>query len=188
MVEGPEQWAAAPRPPARGPRGTPRRGEAEAKADDEDVGPPQWLTRRLAELDHLTAFVADLAETSPRRPASASWREHLDYLWRPLRHLRRRLRGAHRRARDARGPRRARAPRHGDRFAQVVRTAIEGLRVSDVADERQGAFARRGVNVLDVNSLRHLSFRASRSWGSSSARSRRRRARTRCCSTTSAKR
>ena len=27
-------------------------------------------------------------------------------------------------------------------------------------DERQGAFARRGVNVLDVNSLRGLSFRA----------------------------
>ena len=42
----------------------------------------------------------------------------------------------------------------------MVRAAIEGLRVSDVTDERQGAFARRGVNVLDVNSLRHLSFRA----------------------------
>ncbi len=46
-----------------------------------------------------------------------------------------------------------------ERFLDVVRAAIDGLRVSDVADERQGAFARRGVNVLDVNSLRGLSFR-----------------------------
>ena len=43
-------------------------------------------------------------------------------------------------------------PVSAERFLDVVRAAIEGLRVSDVSDERQGAFARRGVNVLDVNS------------------------------------
>ena len=39
-------------------------------------------------------------------------------------------------------------------------TAIENLRSDEVLGQRPGAFARRGVNVLDVNSLQHLRFRA----------------------------
>ena len=47
-----------------------------------------------------------------------------------------------------------------DRFREIARGAIETLRSDEVLGTRTGAFGRRGVNVLDANSARHLSFRA----------------------------
>lgn len=47
-----------------------------------------------------------------------------------------------------------------ERFRELVASALEGMRDDDVRSGRAGAFGRRGVNVLDVNSLRLLRFRA----------------------------
>jgi ATP-dependent helicase/nuclease subunit B len=150
VVQGPEQWAER--------LGLLRDGLKTRLSEDEDQ--PQWLLRRIEEIDRLTAFIADFTAAIARRPGSASWGEQLAYLSGLFSSY----------LKDAEGLTAALAtladldaleqPVSAERFLQVVRAAIEGLRVSDVTDERQGAFARRGVNVLDVNSLRHLSFRA----------------------------
>ena len=130
-----------------------------ARAESEEDS-PEWLERRIEDVDRLAAFVADLDAAIGRRPLSASWAAQLCYLGE--------LFGTY--LQDAEGLVGALAtladldalgePVSGERFLDVVRAAIDGLRVGDVSDERQGAFARRGVNVLDVNSLRGLSFRA----------------------------
>lgn len=46
-----------------------------------------------------------------------------------------------------------------DRFAATVRTVVAGLGSEDTRAGRAGAFRARGINVLDVNSLRHMRFR-----------------------------
>ena len=46
------------------------------------------------------------------------------------------------------------------RFLDVVRAEVRALKAGDLDEGQQGAFGRRGVNVLDVNQLRHLRFRA----------------------------
>ena len=45
-----------------------------------------------------------------------------------------------------------------EQFLEVVRRAIETLRSEDVLGSRAGAFARRGVNVVAVNSLAAIEF------------------------------
>ena len=45
-----------------------------------------------------------------------------------------------------------------ERFLEVVRRAVETLRSEDVLDGQPGAFARRGVNVVAVNSLAGIEF------------------------------
>lgn len=150
VVEGPAQWEQR--------LGLLRTGLTEREVDDEQQR--EWLTRRIGEVDRLTSFVADLVKAFERRPRSASWAEHLGWLaglFATYLHSSKRLIGALATLADLDALGR---PASSERFLEVVRAAIEGLRVSDVSDERQGAFARRGVNVLDVNSLRHLSFRA----------------------------
>ena len=47
-----------------------------------------------------------------------------------------------------------------DRFDRTVRSVIEGLTADDARSGRAGAFRARGINVVDVNSLRHMRFRA----------------------------
>ena len=46
------------------------------------------------------------------------------------------------------------------RFLDVVRAEVKALKAGDLDEGQQGAFGRRGVNVLDVNQLRNLRFRA----------------------------
>jgi ATP-dependent helicase/DNAse subunit B len=46
------------------------------------------------------------------------------------------------------------------RFVRAVRAALQQIDSRQVFDEPSGAFGRFGVNVLNVNSLRHLRFRA----------------------------
>ncbi len=41
-----------------------------------------------------------------------------------------------------------------------MRSVIEGLTADDARAGRPGAFRARGINVVDVNSLRHMRFRA----------------------------
>jgi len=149
IVAGAEQWSER--------LGLLRAGLAERLGDDEHPG---WIERRIDEIDRLSAFIGDLVAAIARRPGSSTWADHLAYLAELFSTY----------LQDAEGLTGALAsladldalerPVSSERFLQVVRAAIEGLRVSDVTEERQGAFARRGVNVLDVNSLRHLSFRA----------------------------
>jgi len=150
VVEGPAQWRE---------RLTLLGAELAARAQDEDNA-PEWLNRRIEDVDRLATFVADLAAAIERRPKSATWAEQLAYLAEVFGTYiadADRLVGALATLADldALGE-----PVSAERFLDVVRAAIDGLRVNDVLDERQGAFARRGVNVLDVNSLRGLSFRA----------------------------
>jgi ATP-dependent helicase/nuclease subunit B len=150
VVEGPAQWSE---------RLALLAASLAARAQDEDNA-PEWLHRRIEDVERLATFVADLAAMIERRPKSRSWAEQLAYLADIFRTY----------IADADGLVGALAtladldalgePVSADRFLDVVRAAIDGLRVNDVLDERQGAFARRGVNVLDVNSLRGLSFRA----------------------------
>jgi ATP-dependent helicase/DNAse subunit B len=150
VVEGAQQW---------GERLGLLRTELEARLLEEDEA-PAWMQRRIEDIERLAAFIDELNALIARRPASATWSEQLAYLSELL--------GTY--VKDSEGLTAALAtladldalsqPVSSDRFLQVVRAAIEGVRVSDVTDERQGAFARRGVNVLDVNSLRSLSFRA----------------------------
>ena len=45
-----------------------------------------------------------------------------------------------------------------ERFLEVVRRSIETLRAEDVLEGDPGAFARRGVNVVAVNSLPGIEF------------------------------
>ncbi len=47
-----------------------------------------------------------------------------------------------------------------DTFLEVARGALENLRSDDPPTGQPGAFGRRGVNVLDASSVRHLRFRA----------------------------
>ena len=116
-----------------------------------------------ADVEHaetLMRFIRDLGAALRDHPAVGSWAEHLQGL-RSL--LTRYVDGA-----DAiLDPLDALARFDSlhdqvsfERFREVVHNAIETLRSDEVLGTRQGAFGRRGVNVLDVNSLRHVRFRA----------------------------
>ena len=65
---------------------------------------------------------------------------------------------------------------------------MRALKAGDLDEGQQGAFGRRGVNVLDANAIRGLRFRAVAVLGLTERTSRRRPARIHCCSTRSAQR
>jgi ATP-dependent helicase/nuclease subunit B len=120
----------------------------------------EWRRRDVERLDHLARFITDLGRALADHPAVAPWSEHLESLARLLRRYISRpepildaLDGLKRF--DALGG----AVAH-DRFLGIVWEALDTLRSDEVLGTPKGAFARRGVNVLDVNSLRHLRFRA----------------------------
>ncbi|MEJ7717446.1 MAG: hypothetical protein WKF31_05555 [Thermoleophilaceae bacterium] len=74
------------------------------------------------------------------------------------------------------------------RFREIVASSIDRLRSEELLDARAGLFGRRGVNVLDVNTLRHMRFRCVAVLGLNERSFPLPRARTRCCSTRSASR
>jgi ATP-dependent helicase/nuclease subunit B len=120
----------------------------------------EWRRRDVERLDHLTRFVTDFGRALADHPHVAAWSVHLESLARLLRRYVSRpdaildaLDGLRRF--DALGGEVAH-----DRFLGIVREALETLRSDEVLGTPKGAFARRGVNVLDVSSLRHLRFRA----------------------------
>lgn len=120
-----------------------------------------WQREDAERVDTFLTFIRDLSTDLEDHPSAASWSDHLGYLKRVLTRyvdqpdpILDSLVGLERF--DALDEETT-----FERFCQTVVAAIENLR-TDEAEERgrEGAFGLRGVNVLDVNSLRHLRFRA----------------------------
>ena len=130
------------------------------RQDIESGGEDEWRVAEVARIDHLRAFARDLDKALRDHPASAAWSEHLEAFRRLLDRyvadtdpLLDALEGLGRF--DALSPEVS-----FERFRELARGAIETLRSDEVLGARPGAFGRRGVNVIDVNSFRHLRFRA----------------------------
>lgn len=125
-----------------------------------DEEPPAWATGRVADAGELLRFVEDLGVTLGARPHHGTWAEHASWLDALL----------ERYVDDAPPVRGAIAdlarldtlaePTDAAGFDRAVTALLEGLRDRDVLGGRAGAFGLRGVNVLDVVSLRQLGFRA----------------------------
>ena len=129
--------------------------QSDLKGDGDE---PDWVRDRIADIGVLERFVADLHGRLSAHPERAPWAEHLDDLQSLLgRYV-------------ARGDQVIEVLRGLERFTaletevehkpflEVVRRAIETLRSEDVLDGQPGAFARRGVNVVAVNSLAGVQF------------------------------
>ncbi len=149
VVEGLEQWHAR--------IALLREREAAAAAED---GRPEWRQRRVEDCESLLAFIDALAADLAAAPAGGSWSELLGWL-RGLLHTY--VHGAE----DVVGYLEQLveldalvSPVERDRFLEVVRAEVKALKAGDLDEGQQGAFGRRGVNVLDVNQLRNLRFRA----------------------------
>lgn len=175
VVEGIEQW--------RSRLASLREREAAEAAKEEA---PEWLQRRVEDCDTLLGFVEALAADLDGRPERASWRDSLAYLRRLLETY---VDGAS----DVLGYLDQLAELDAllpevdfPRVLELVRAEVRALKAADLDEGQQGAFGRRGVNVLDVNQLRNLRFRAVAVLGLTERAFRRLRARTRSCSTTSA--
>ena len=145
IVRGPEQWDER---------------LALLREDIESGGDDEWRAAQVERIEHLRAFARDLEGALRDHPASAAWSEHLESFRRLLERyvddtepLLDALEGLGRF--DALSPRVS-----FERFRELARGAIETLRSDEVLGARPGAFGRRGVNVIDVNSFRHLRFRA----------------------------
>jgi hypothetical protein len=122
--------------------------------------PPPWLAERLARIDALRRFIADLDARLRARREQAPWHEHLAWL------------------RDLLTTYVADASPVVDaldglaalgslsdvlpfrQLRDAVVAALEGLRAADVLGAQEGAFGVRGVAILDANTVRHLGFTA----------------------------
>lgn len=134
--------------------------DAEAHRTNDDGSRPDWLDQRLAQIDGLRDCMADLVRRKTSRPAAGTWADHLAHLIEVFELY---LDG-HEPITDALA---ALARLDGltaevptERFDRTVRSVIEGLSADDARSGRAGAFRARGINVVDVNSLRHMRFRA----------------------------
>jgi RecB family exonuclease len=149
VVEGLEQW--------RDRLGLLREREAIAAAEE---GAPEWLQRRIEDCDSLLAFVEALSGDLAARPDRGTWSELLAW-------LRALLETYVQKAEDVLGyldqlsELDALVPEvDHERFLDIVRAEVKALKAGDLDEGQQGAFGRRGVNILDVNQLRNLRFRA----------------------------
>jgi ATP-dependent helicase/nuclease subunit B len=125
-----------------------------------DPEAPDWIVERREATVHLQQFVNDLAGALDARPDRARWAEHVEWLIDLLTTYvadATPIEGPIRELRDLDA---LAGPTDAIGFAAAVVSLLEGLRDRDVLASREGAFGLRGVNVLDVNSLRHLGFRA----------------------------
>lgn len=157
IVEGLDQWTERLATYARERRDRRAPGGNGTAAEDT---PPLWAEERARAAEHLSAFVTDLDATLSARRETAMWGEHLFFLRTALTDY---VQGPERVLDSLEGLARL-DPLAGsisfEGFADAVRHAIASLRDDGVLAARAGAFGLRGVNVLDVNSLRHLRFRA----------------------------
>ena len=147
IVAGVEQWAT---------RLDALRGEL--AGDGEDADPPEWVAERVADAAALRRFIADLNARLGAHPDRAPWSAHLDFL---AGLLGRYVKGGEEIVEALRGLERFTALEQEvgfERFLDVVRRAVATLRSEDVLEGRVGAFARRGVNVVAVNSLPGIGF------------------------------
>ncbi|MFL5821735.1 MAG: PD-(D/E)XK nuclease family protein [Solirubrobacteraceae bacterium] len=127
---------------------------------DDDNPPAHWLDERLRQIEGLKTFVEDLADRIAGRPGEAPWSEHVAHLEEMLNTY---LTGHEAILDSVRALTRldGLTPRvAAERFIAVVRGVVGGLRSTDVEEGSAGAFRARGINVIDVNSLRHTRFRA----------------------------
>jgi ATP-dependent helicase/nuclease subunit B len=134
--------------------------DAEAQRTDEDGNRPDWLDKRLSEIDGLRGFVQELAERIAERPPKGTWSEHLAHLatlFEPYLDGHDPITGALTALARLDDLTEEISP---ERFDRTVRSVIEGLTADDARSGRAGAFRARGINVVDVNSLRHMRFRA----------------------------
>lgn len=150
IVEGREQWQT---------RLKQFKDRLENRYVNED-GQSEYTTGRLTQIEQLTEFVGDLFERLDDWPSRDTWVGYRDRL-------------------------RALAVEYIDdaelvidklhsldrlsevahevtivRFIRTVNGALQRIDSDTLSGEPDGAFARQGVNALDVNSLRHLRFRA----------------------------
>lgn len=152
IVAGIEQWSERLRLLRE------RDAELGAKAERRGEETPPWLAGRLESIDRLGAFVRELDELLQRRPRKAPFAEHLAYvrelLTTYIREPKPILEALEPLARlDALA-----RPIPFERFREIVLDTIESVRSERALDAYTGAFGRRGVNALDINSLRHLRF------------------------------
>jgi RecB family exonuclease len=147
IVAGAEQWAQRLRTRQEDLQGEEGEGE-----------PPAWVADRIEDAGTLARFIADLNTRLQAHPSRAPWSEHLDYLQELLARY---VKDSDQIVEALRGLERFTALESEvdfDQFLDVVRRAIETLRSEDVLYTRPGAFARRGVNVVAVNSLAGVEF------------------------------
>ena len=148
VVRGAAQWEA---------RLAAARAELVARYAEE---PPSWLPERLARIDALRAFVADLDARLRSRHEHATWQQHLAWL-RDLLTTYVADAAPVVDALDGLATLDTLSDDLGfDRFREAIVAALEGLRAADVLDVRAGAFGVRGVALLDANAVRHLGFTA----------------------------
>lgn len=148
VVKGIDQW--------RERLGALAKRERTASADNPDQ---PWRTDRAEGCEALIRFIDELHERFTERAATATWTHHLQWLDALLQDY---VAGA-----DTIAGQLASLARLDDllppvdftRFLAVVRAEITEMAAPDDA-ERPGAFGRHGVNVLDLNQMRHLRFRA----------------------------
>jgi ATP-dependent helicase/nuclease subunit B len=131
------------------------------RADATNEGAPEWLADRVNDSETLLRFIEDFATHVEAHPESGTWTECLAAL-RPV------LVEYVQDVDDVVGHLDQLAqldelliePVPFDRFLDTVRAEIQALKAGDLDGGRQGAFGLRGVNVLDVNQIRHLRFSA----------------------------
>jgi RecB family exonuclease len=151
VVAGVEQWAQRL-----------RLLQEDLAGGDEAEEQPRWVADRIADAAKLALFIDDLSQRMAAHPGRAPWSEQLDFLEQLLSRY---VKGGEEVVEALRGLERFTALEDEvsfDRFLEVVRRAIETLRSEDVLQGDPGAFARRGVNVVAVNSLPGIEF--SRVW------------------------
>lgn len=125
---------------------------------DEDGDPSEWVRERIADAQSLGRFIAELDRRLKAHPGRAPWAAHLSYLEALLASY---VAGGAEVVAALRGLERFTALESEvdfARFLDVVRSALATLRSEEVLSGRAGAFARRGVNVLAVNSLTGVEF------------------------------
>jgi len=134
----------------------------ELAGDDDQDEQLDWVRQRVEDADQLQRFIEDLDRRLVAHPGTAPWSAQLDFLQGLLARY---VKGGEEVVEALRGLERFVALEQEvpfERFLEVVRRAIETLRSEDVLEGQPGAFARRGVNVVAVNSLPGIEF--SRLW------------------------
>jgi len=119
--------------------------------------PREWIAEQV---DRLTKFITELAERLEAHPKRAPWSDHVAYLGDLFRTYINDVEPVVNALADLSRLDPFSEQVDFERFRQVARRAIEEMRSEDPPEGRDGKFARQGVNVLDVNSIQHLRFRA----------------------------
>lgn len=134
--------------------------DREQRLSEDGSDAPDWLIDEIERITSLGAFVNDLDAALNELPERASFGEHLEALERLLATYVSEVEPVLVALRSLARLDGITENLPFERFRDIVRSAIDGMRSDAVLGRRAGAFGRRGVNVLDVNSLRHLRFDA----------------------------